>query len=169
MELSSVREDKEETYTHTPAVRTDNELLTGQNNRHEAPEPEAMAPTLVADAVSALQRQTDALSAKLVGHVRRGTSTNLADGIQPCSRAHQKMAITAFVEGLRLGKFKESLLKRKPLNLEEVNERAYNYIWIEEVEKRARKGRGNRPMEDTRRRSPEPMRRSAFAGSGHPT
>ncbi|GAA0170368.1 hypothetical protein LIER_40943 [Lithospermum erythrorhizon] len=61
-----------------------------------------------------------------------------------------------------MGKFKESLLKRRPHDLEEVNERAYKYIRIEEVENMAEKGCGKRPIEDNHRHSPEPKRQSAL-------
>ncbi|GAA0154773.1 hypothetical protein LIER_12660 [Lithospermum erythrorhizon] len=74
----------------------------------------------------------------------------------------QKIAVIAFIEGLMMSRFKESILKRKPLILEEVNEHAYKYIWIEEVEKRDEKGRGKHPMEEAHRRSPEPKIRSAL-------
>ncbi|GAA0164182.1 hypothetical protein LIER_19878 [Lithospermum erythrorhizon] len=80
----------------------------------------------------------------------------------------KKIAVIAFVEGLRMGKFKEALLKRRPLDLEEVNERDYKYIQIEEAEKRAEKGRGKRPMEDVRLRSPKPKMRSALDEIGAP-
>ncbi|GAA0141498.1 hypothetical protein LIER_02630 [Lithospermum erythrorhizon] len=67
-----------------------------------------------------------------------------------------------------MGKFKESLLKRNPLCLAEVNELAYKYILIKEAEKRDEKGRVKRSMEKTRRRSPEPKRRSALDRIGAP-
>ncbi|GAA0141157.1 hypothetical protein LIER_35342 [Lithospermum erythrorhizon] len=57
--------------------------------------------------------------------------------------ADQRIAVIAFIEGLRMSKFKESLMKKKQ-------------IWIEDSEKRPEKGRGKRPMEEARRRSPEP-------------
>ncbi|GAA0185972.1 hypothetical protein LIER_33260 [Lithospermum erythrorhizon] len=71
--------------------------------------------------------------------------------------ANQKIAVIAFVEGLRMCKFKGSLLKRQPQDLEEVNERAYKYIRTEEAEKRAEKTKGKRPMEEHRWKSPEPQ------------
>ncbi|GAA0155033.1 hypothetical protein LIER_12856 [Lithospermum erythrorhizon] len=77
-------------------------------------------------------------------------------------RANQKIVVIAFVEGLRLSKFKESLLKRQSQDLEEVNELAYKYIWIEEADKSADKGRGKRPVDDNRHRSPQPKRQSAL-------
>ncbi|GAA0144504.1 hypothetical protein LIER_04934 [Lithospermum erythrorhizon] len=46
--------------------------------------------------------------------------------------------------------------------MEEFNERAYVYIQIDEVEKRADKAKGKRPMNESPRRSPEPRRRSAL-------
>ncbi|GAA0147907.1 hypothetical protein LIER_36607 [Lithospermum erythrorhizon] len=61
-------------------------------------------------------------------------------------------------------KFKESLLNRRPSRLEDVNERAYKYIRIEEAEKRVEKGQGKPPVEESRRRSPDPKRRSALDG-----
>ncbi|GAA0154163.1 hypothetical protein LIER_12226 [Lithospermum erythrorhizon] len=76
--------------------------------------------------------------------------------------ANPKIVVIAFVEGLRLSKFKESLLKRKSQDLEEVNEWAYKYIRIEEIDKRAEKGRGKRPIDSHGRRSPELKRRSAL-------
>ncbi|GAA0139962.1 hypothetical protein LIER_35170 [Lithospermum erythrorhizon] len=84
------------------------------------------------------------------------------DRVQPRSKGDQKIAIIAFVEGLRMRKFKESHLKKRPQDLEEVNEREYKYNLIEEVEKRDEKGRGKRPLEDDRRRIPEPKRWSAL-------
>ncbi|GAA0166972.1 hypothetical protein LIER_40286 [Lithospermum erythrorhizon] len=76
--------------------------------------------------------------------------------------ADRKIAVITFVEGLKMSTFKKSLLKKRPSSLEDFNERAYKYIWIEETEKRAEKGRGKRPMEDTCRRRPEPKRRNAL-------
>ncbi|GAA0153151.1 hypothetical protein LIER_11463 [Lithospermum erythrorhizon] len=61
-----------------------------------------------------------------------------------------------------MSKFKESLLKKRPSSLEEVDERAYKYIWIDEGEKRAEKGRGKYLVEESRRRSPDPKRRNAL-------
>ncbi|GAA0159212.1 hypothetical protein LIER_16042 [Lithospermum erythrorhizon] len=83
-------------------------------------------------------------------------------GIQSRTGGGQKISVIAFLELSKKGNFKESLLKRKPLNLAEVNEQAYKYIQIEDAEKRADKRRGKRPMEETRRRSPEPKRRSTL-------
>ncbi|GAA0173871.1 hypothetical protein LIER_27384 [Lithospermum erythrorhizon] len=61
-----------------------------------------------------------------------------------------------------MSKFKEYLLKKKPLRMEVVNERDYKYIWIEKAEKISEKGRGKRPTEVSRRRSPDRRRRSAL-------
>ncbi|GAA0146297.1 hypothetical protein LIER_06288 [Lithospermum erythrorhizon] len=61
-----------------------------------------------------------------------------------------------------MSKFKESLLKKRRLSLEEVNERAYKCIRIEEATKRYEKGRGKCSMEETRQRSPKPKRRIAL-------
>ncbi|GAA0142436.1 hypothetical protein LIER_35571 [Lithospermum erythrorhizon] len=63
----------------------------------------------------------------------RRSSTSFSD---------QKIAVRALIEGLRMGKFKESLLKKNPMSLEEVIECAYKYIRIDEAEKRDGKGRG---------------------------
>ncbi|GAA0141172.1 hypothetical protein LIER_35344 [Lithospermum erythrorhizon] len=49
--------------------------------------------------------------------------------------ADQKIALIAFIEGLRMSQFILSLLKKKPSSLEEVNESAYKYIWIEYADK----------------------------------
>ncbi|GAA0164765.1 hypothetical protein LIER_20321 [Lithospermum erythrorhizon] len=54
-----------------------------------------------------------------------------------------------------MSKFKESLLKKNPLSLEEVNKRAYKYIHLDEADKRADKGWGKRQMEEAHLRSPE--------------
>ncbi|GAA0174936.1 hypothetical protein LIER_28215 [Lithospermum erythrorhizon] len=99
------------------------------------------------------QRENEAISSF---EDRFQTEFNLIPG------ADQKIVVIAFIEGLRMRKFKESLLKKKPSSLEEVNERAYKYIRIEEAEKRAEKGREKRPVEESRQRSPDPKRRSAF-------
>ncbi|GAA0174511.1 hypothetical protein LIER_27889 [Lithospermum erythrorhizon] len=77
-------------------------------------------------------------------------------------RENQKIDMIAFVKGLRMCKFKESLIKRQPQDLEEVNERAYKYIRIEEAEKRDEKGKGKRPMEEHRWKSPKRRRRSSL-------
>ncbi|GAA0155105.1 hypothetical protein LIER_38019 [Lithospermum erythrorhizon] len=74
----------------------------------------------------------------------------------------QKIAIITFIEGLMMNTFKESLLNKRHMSLEEVNDRAYKYIRIEEDEKRDEKGSGKRLMEETRRRIPEPKRRRAL-------
>ncbi|GAA0161071.1 hypothetical protein LIER_17475 [Lithospermum erythrorhizon] len=84
------------------------------------------------------------------------TEFNLFSGVD------KTIVVTTFMEGLKMGNLKESLLNRKTLNLEEVNERAYKYIRIEEAEKMVEKGHGKRPMEETRRRSPMPKTRSGL-------
>ncbi|GAA0158649.1 hypothetical protein LIER_15615 [Lithospermum erythrorhizon] len=66
-----------------------------------------------------------------------------------------------------MSKFKESLLKRQPQDLEEVNERAYKYIRIEGAEKSAEKGHGKRPVEDNRCRSPRPRGEVPWIRFGH--
>ncbi|GAA0152183.1 hypothetical protein LIER_10726 [Lithospermum erythrorhizon] len=63
--------------------------------------------------------------------VPNGIQFNLVPG------ANQKIAVIDFIEGLRMRRFKESLLKKRPSSLEEVNERAYKYIRTEEAEKTA--------------------------------
>ncbi|GAA0170615.1 hypothetical protein LIER_24839 [Lithospermum erythrorhizon] len=91
------------------------------------------------------------------------TEFNLVPG------ADQKIAVIAFVEGLMMIKFKESLLKKRPLNLEEVNECAYKYIRIEEAKKRVEKRRGERPMEEAREmssRTEETKHRGQDSGAG---
>ncbi|GAA0158907.1 hypothetical protein LIER_15815 [Lithospermum erythrorhizon] len=90
-------------------------------------------------------------------------------------RADQKIAVIVFMEGLRMSKFKESVMKKMPLSLEEkkmplsleeVNELAYIYIRIVEVEKRDEKRRGKLPMEETRLWSPERKGEVVWTGSG---
>ncbi|GAA0185508.1 hypothetical protein LIER_32796 [Lithospermum erythrorhizon] len=66
---------------------------------------------------------------------------NLVPGVD------QKIDVKAFIEGLRFSKFNGYLLKKRPSSLEEINERAYKYIRIEETNKRAEKGSGKQPME----------------------
>ncbi|GAA0147540.1 hypothetical protein LIER_07214 [Lithospermum erythrorhizon] len=78
VEVSSVREDRVKTYTHTPLVRKGNEPVSGQQNRHDGPTPEAIAPESPTDVVEASQRQVDALSARVAKQVRRGTNTEMA-------------------------------------------------------------------------------------------
>ncbi|GAA0156715.1 hypothetical protein LIER_14141 [Lithospermum erythrorhizon] len=51
-----------------------------------------------------------------------------------------------------MGKFKESLSKKRPMGLEEVNEHAYKYTRIKEATKRDEKGRGKHLMDETRRK-----------------
>ncbi|GAA0154504.1 hypothetical protein LIER_12463 [Lithospermum erythrorhizon] len=58
--------------------------------------------------------------------------------------------------------FKQTLLNKKSSNLEEVNACTYKSIQIKEAEKRAEKGHGKRPAEKSRRRSPDPKRRSVL-------
>ncbi|GAA0163858.1 hypothetical protein LIER_19629 [Lithospermum erythrorhizon] len=99
------------------------------------------------------QRETELIASF---QERFQTEFNLIHGV------NKKIVVIAFVEGLRLKKFKELLLKRNPQDLEEVNERAYKYIQIEEAEKQAQKGRRKRPVDNNRRRSPEPKRRSTL-------
>ncbi|GAA0162787.1 hypothetical protein LIER_18805 [Lithospermum erythrorhizon] len=60
--------------------------------KHDSPAPEAIAPEPPSDVVAALQRQVDALSARVAGQVRRETNTELA-GLAPFS-AKIRRAIT---------------------------------------------------------------------------
>ncbi|GAA0151748.1 hypothetical protein LIER_10402 [Lithospermum erythrorhizon] len=83
--------------------------------------------------------------------------------------ANPKIAVIAFVEGLRLSKFKESLLMRRPQDLEEVNEWSYKYIRIEDAEKKTEKGCGKLPVEDKRREAPSPRGEVPWTGSGYST
>ncbi|GAA0156651.1 hypothetical protein LIER_14095 [Lithospermum erythrorhizon] len=148
------------------------EPVVGQQSRHDASALEAVAPAPSIDAMAALQWQADALSAKVAGQVRRGTNTELAGGvrvncvlpravpdkIQPHSQGGPKNCFYRLCGGVANGKIQ----RISPQYLEEVNERAYNYIRIEEAKRRAEKGHGKRPMEDNRWRSPEPEKRSAL-------
>ncbi|GAA0152452.1 hypothetical protein LIER_10933 [Lithospermum erythrorhizon] len=59
---------------------------------------------------------------KNVGRERFQTEFNLIHG------ANQKIAVNAFVEGLQLSKFKESLLKRQPQDRIQAPNRAYSQI-----------------------------------------
>ncbi|GAA0142008.1 hypothetical protein LIER_35496 [Lithospermum erythrorhizon] len=99
------------------------------------------------------QRETESI-VSLQEHFQ--TEFNLTPG------EDQKIDVIAFVEGWRICKFKESLLKRPPQDLEEVKELAYKYIQIEEAEKRAKKGHKKCTVEDNRRQSPDPKRRSTL-------
>ncbi|GAA0174034.1 hypothetical protein LIER_41648 [Lithospermum erythrorhizon] len=99
------------------------------------------------------QRKNEAIS---FFQDRFQTEFNLVPG------ANQKIEVIAFIEGLRMSKFKESLMKKNTSSLEEVNERANKYIRIEKAEKRAEKEQGKRPVEESHRRSPNPKRRSAL-------
>ncbi|GAA0173076.1 hypothetical protein LIER_26769 [Lithospermum erythrorhizon] len=74
----------------------------------------------------------------------------------------QKIVIIAFIEGLRMSMFQESLVKKRHVSLGEVNERSYKYIRIEEAAKWDEKGHGKCPMEEDRRMSPKPKWRSAL-------
>ncbi|GAA0156314.1 hypothetical protein LIER_38252 [Lithospermum erythrorhizon] len=272
METLYFREEEEETYTHTPPMRGNREPAAGHQGHHEATAGCVAAPAPQLDAMAALRREVDSLTAKVVGQTRRGTNTELA-GLasfspdirgaimpethpeehiaefesqmsfhQPGNKvycrpfpaslagptlkwfnrlpegcvssfvelknrftrtyvgmvqqdkdehsvmtirqreneliasfqerfqmefnlipgANQKIAVISFVEGLRMCKFKESLFKRHPQNLEELNERAYKYIWIEEAEKSVGKDKAKRQTEEHRRKSLEPRRRSAL-------
>ncbi|GAA0154797.1 hypothetical protein LIER_43291 [Lithospermum erythrorhizon] len=67
MEVSSILEEEEETYTHTPLVWKGNEPTTGQQSHHEATTQEAAASAPPPDAVAALQRQVEDLSARVGG------------------------------------------------------------------------------------------------------
>ncbi|GAA0172470.1 hypothetical protein LIER_26292 [Lithospermum erythrorhizon] len=78
MEVSSVLEEGEETHTHTSPVRRGNEPAMGQQSLHEATTHEVAAPTPSLDAVAALQRQVEVLSARVVGQTMRGTNKVLA-------------------------------------------------------------------------------------------
>ncbi|GAA0168947.1 hypothetical protein LIER_23532 [Lithospermum erythrorhizon] len=138
------------------------------------------APTHATDEISLLQRPIDVFTKRVAGHTQRGTNTELAclDPFSPeitsatmtgskrnstSSRGlTRKIAVIAFVEGLKINKFKESLLKKRPSSLEEINERVYKYIRIEEAWKRVERGYEKRLMEETRRQSPHPKRRSAL-------
>ncbi|GAA0177834.1 hypothetical protein LIER_29758 [Lithospermum erythrorhizon] len=68
-------------------------------------------------------------------------------------RVDQMIVVIAFIEGLRMSNFKESLLKKRHVSLKKVNERAYKYIQIEEAAKKDEKGRSKRLMEENHRRS----------------
>ncbi|GAA0154429.1 hypothetical protein LIER_12414 [Lithospermum erythrorhizon] len=176
--LSSVREEREETYTHTPPVRLNNDPSAAEPNHGEAP-----APGIAVAGVAPIGMKLPTFT-KFTGktnpeedipefyfqmsfqhpyskvHCRDFPSSLVEFNLVP--RTNQKIAVIDFIEGLRTSKFKESLLKKRPLSLEEVNKRAYKYIRIEEASKRDEKRRGKRPMEEPRRRSPEPKRRSAL-------
>ncbi|GAA0174158.1 hypothetical protein LIER_27604 [Lithospermum erythrorhizon] len=56
VEVSSVWENRKETYTHTPPVRRGNEQVAGQHSRHDATARDAVAPAPPYDAVAPLQR-----------------------------------------------------------------------------------------------------------------
>ncbi|GAA0162059.1 hypothetical protein LIER_43594 [Lithospermum erythrorhizon] len=75
-------------------------------------------------------------------------------------RADQKITVVTFIDQLRMGKFKKSLLKKRSTSLEEANLCFYKYIQIKEMAKKNEKGRGKHPMDETRQRSPKPKRRS---------
>ncbi|GAA0165830.1 hypothetical protein LIER_21128 [Lithospermum erythrorhizon] len=74
-----VWKDREETYTHTPPVRTNNKPLTGQHSLHKAPVPDAPVPAQATDAVASFQNQIDALTKRVAGQMRRGINTKLIE------------------------------------------------------------------------------------------
>ncbi|GAA0160986.1 hypothetical protein LIER_17412 [Lithospermum erythrorhizon] len=78
VDVSSVREDGEETYTHTPPVRRGNEHVTGQQSRHEVMIGDVVPLAPPQDTMAALRRQVDALSARVPGQTRKGTNTEFA-------------------------------------------------------------------------------------------
>ncbi|GAA0170562.1 hypothetical protein LIER_24792 [Lithospermum erythrorhizon] len=84
VEVWSVLEEGKETYTYTPPVLRGNEPVTGQHSRHEAATVGAMAPAPPPDAIRALQRRVEALSARVARQTRRGTNTELT-GLAPLS------------------------------------------------------------------------------------
>ncbi|GAA0169503.1 hypothetical protein LIER_23973 [Lithospermum erythrorhizon] len=73
---SFIREDREETYTHTPPIRSDHEPLTGQHNR-KGLQRRMMRQTLATDTLALLQKQIDTLTERVAEHTRRGTNTEL--------------------------------------------------------------------------------------------
>ncbi|GAA0175925.1 hypothetical protein LIER_29015 [Lithospermum erythrorhizon] len=75
---SFVREDREETYTHTPPVKKNNAPLTGQQSHHEAPTPEVSVLAQATDAVASLEKQIQALSERVSGQMRKVTNMELA-------------------------------------------------------------------------------------------
>ncbi|GAA0145138.1 hypothetical protein LIER_05396 [Lithospermum erythrorhizon] len=78
VEISSVKEDGEKTYTHTPPVWRETEPLAGQLSCQNTAGREAVEPAPPIDAMVALWRQVDALSSRVEGHVRCGTNMELA-------------------------------------------------------------------------------------------
>ncbi|GAA0183336.1 hypothetical protein LIER_30762 [Lithospermum erythrorhizon] len=78
MEVSSVREDGEETYTHTPPVRRNQEPIKGEQSRHKVAAAGTIASDPQQDFMAALRRQVDSLSVRVSGKTRRGTDTKLA-------------------------------------------------------------------------------------------
>ncbi|GAA0147700.1 hypothetical protein LIER_36568 [Lithospermum erythrorhizon] len=58
-------------------IHPGNEPVTGQQSRHDASAPEAIAPKPPTDVVAALQQQVDALSVRVACQVRLGTNTEL--------------------------------------------------------------------------------------------
>ncbi|GAA0164755.1 hypothetical protein LIER_20313 [Lithospermum erythrorhizon] len=125
----------------TPPVRMNDDLTAAQRTHQDVPALGTVGAAPTTEVVTSLQKQIDALTERVVGLTRRGNNTELA-GLAPFShemeinlvpRANQKIAVIALIEEVRMSKFKESLLKKSPMSLEEVNKRAYKYIRIEEV------------------------------------
>ncbi|GAA0176296.1 hypothetical protein LIER_29309 [Lithospermum erythrorhizon] len=78
VEVSSIREAREETYAYTYLVQKGNKLMARQQSRHDATARDAMAPTPPPDAIEALLRQVDALSTRVAGQARHETNIELA-------------------------------------------------------------------------------------------
>ncbi|GAA0158629.1 hypothetical protein LIER_15600 [Lithospermum erythrorhizon] len=111
VKVSFVREDGEETYTHTPPVRMGNELMAGQKSRHDALAHEAVTPAPPADVVAAIQWKVDALSIKVAGLVQRGTNTEQA-GLAPFSLEIRSAVMPAGVKLPTSTKFTERPTRR---------------------------------------------------------
>ncbi|GAA0185230.1 hypothetical protein LIER_32518 [Lithospermum erythrorhizon] len=72
MDVSSVREEEEETYTHTPPVQGNHEPTAGQQSYHEAAAGCVVATAPQQDSMAVLRRQVDSLSARVPGQTQRG-------------------------------------------------------------------------------------------------
>ncbi|GAA0139188.1 hypothetical protein LIER_35367 [Lithospermum erythrorhizon] len=65
---SSIREEREETCTHTPPVRITNDSSSAPHSHREAMAPWVMRPTPAMKIVNSIHRQIDALIKKVAGH-----------------------------------------------------------------------------------------------------
>ncbi|GAA0146383.1 hypothetical protein LIER_06356 [Lithospermum erythrorhizon] len=113
---------REETYKHTPSVRTKNETLSGQQCHHEA----------LVSGTAAPARATDAERNYACGHEA-----------PILYQVHEEDGVGGIHRGISI-----RATRRDPR--------------ASEAEKRVEKGRGKHPMEDTRRRSPDPKLQSAL-------